>query len=242
MTTLVSGACVPEDPPEGPRRRRGGPGAAAAAVRAPSPPASPVTRADPPVGPVFKDDFERSEIGPNYRALSGAWQLVDGQLCVEGARNRPLWLARTIPTNARIEFDVVPGSAEGDVKVEAWGDGRSGATQLSYSNATSYIVIFGGWRNTAHVLARLDEHAANRRERRVRADADDVRSAPVEAEQRYHFRIERRDARTVRWFVDGTELLHFDDPEPLRGPGHDHFAFNDWETPVCFDNLSIQSF
>ena len=29
------------------------------------------------------------------------------------------------------------------------------------------------------------------------------------------------------------------DPEPLRGEGHEYFAFNDWETPVCFDNLVI---
>jgi hypothetical protein len=30
------------------------------------------------------------------------------------------------------------------------------------------------------------------------------------------------------------------DPEPLEGPGHDHFAFNDWEAELWFDNLHIQ--
>ena len=32
-------------------------------------------------------------------------------------------------------------------------------------------------------------------------------------------------------------MFKFTDPEPLSGPGHDHFGFNDWEVPVCFDNV-----
>jgi hypothetical protein len=30
-----------------------------------------------------------------------------------------------------------------------------------------------------------------------------------------------------------------DDPNPLEGRGHDHFAFNDWEANLSFDNLRI---
>ena len=26
---------------------------------------------------------------------------------------------------------------------------------------------------------------------------------------------------------------------PLSGGGHDHFAFNDWDVPACFDDLLI---
>jgi hypothetical protein len=26
---------------------------------------------------------------------------------------------------------------------------------------------------------------------------------------------------------------------PLRGAGHDHFGFNNWQVKVCFDNLKI---
>jgi hypothetical protein len=29
------------------------------------------------------------------------------------------------------------------------------------------------------------------------------------------------------------------DPQPLGGPGHDHFAFNNWSVPLTFDNLRI---
>jgi hypothetical protein len=30
-----------------------------------------------------------------------------------------------------------------------------------------------------------------------------------------------------------------EDPAPLTGPGHDHFAFNGWDAPVCFDRLTV---
>jgi hypothetical protein len=188
----------------------------------------------------FADDFDRAELGENYRTSSAAWRISDGRLCGTRAHNRPAWLARRIPTNARIEFDAVTASAEGDIKVEVWGDGESGATSASYRDATSYLVIFGGWKNSLHVLARRDEHAEDRAELSIETHSEDPRTVPVEPGRRYHFRIERRDGETVRWFVDDIEILSLTDPDPLAGPGHDHVGFNDWETPVCFDNLDIQ--
>ena len=35
------------------------------------------------------------------------------------------------------------------------------------------------------------------------------------------------------------EILSLKDPNPLLGAGHEHFGFNDWQVPVCFDNLTI---
>lgn len=187
----------------------------------------------------FNDDFSRASPGPAYRSTSNAFRIDNGRLCVRGARNHPLWLTLRLPLNARIEFDAISSSEEGDIKVEAWGDGRSNATTVSYTNATSYLFILGGWKNSLHVLARLDEHAKNRAELRIDPDGDDPRTAPVEPDRPYHFMIERRDGRTVRFSVDEVELLTLTDPAPLAGPGHEHFGFNDWETPVCFDNLDI---
>ena len=34
-------------------------------------------------------------------------------------------------------------------------------------------------------------------------------------------------------------MFKFTDPEPLTSSGHDHFGFNDWEVPVCFDNVKV---
>ncbi len=186
----------------------------------------------------FRDDFARSELGLSYRATSPAWRIEDGRLCVKNARNRPLWLLWPLPRNARIEFDAESRSEEGDIKAEAWGDGRSAATTVSY-RATSYIFVFGGWKNRMHALARLDEHGADRAELRVNAEANDPRAAPVEAGRTYHFVLERRNGHAVRFLVDDNEILTLYDDHPLFGEGHEYFAFNDWEAPVCFDNLTI---
>lgn len=194
---------------------------------------------DPLISAPFTDDFERQQLGADWRATGSGWDLDDGQLCGARVRNHPLWLARRIPINARIEFDAVSRGADGDIKVEVWGDGASAATGTSYSNATSYLAIFGGWKNRYHVLARLDEHGDDRKALKVDDDAESLPKQPVEIGRTYRFRIERSDGKTVVWAVDGVEIHRFEDPKPLVGPGHDHVGFNDWEVKVCFDNLVI---
>jgi hypothetical protein len=133
----------------------------------------------------------------------------------------------------------VSNSPEGDIKAEVFGDGASAASGVTYNDATSYLVIFGGWKNSFHVLARLNEHASDRPEIRVTPGSDDERARPVSPGQVYHFKIERADAKTVRWWVGDMLMFKFTDPEPLAGTGHDHFGFNDWEVPVCFDNVKV---
>ena len=141
--------------------------------------------------------------------------------------------------NARVEFDATTSSEDGDLKAEFWGDGHSAADSISYHDATSYLTIFGGWKNTFHVLARIDEHAPGRPEVHIEDDSNDVRARRVLPNRTYHFKVIREDGKTVRWYVDDVEILTYADQEPLVGPGHDHFGFNDWDVHVCFDNLAI---
>jgi hypothetical protein len=194
---------------------------------------------DPPLKGVFRDRFARAELGPAWRATSHVWKISGGRLCGQGAKNHPVWLARRLPRNARIEFDATSLSSKGDLKAEFWGDGESAATDTSYSDATSYLTIYGGWRNRFHVLARRDEHASDRLEVAVDSGGNDWRAQPAQANRAYHFKVERNDGKTVQWLVDDIEIHVFADPDPLAGPGHEHFGFNDWEVPVCFDNLVI---
>lgn len=182
----------------------------------------------PSVGARFEDRFERTELGSNWRVTGEGWAIESGALRVQGAHNHPLWLTRRLPRNARIEFDAWSDSPAGDIKCEAWGDGESFARQASYT-ATSYVVIFGGWHNALNVIARMDEHAPDRKARR---------GPRVEMGRRYHFAIER-NGRLLRWSLDGQPMLEWDDPDPLAGPGHEYFAFNNWEALVHFDNLVI---
>jgi hypothetical protein len=196
-------------------------------------------RVTPPVATVFRDFFERGDLGGDYNPTSDAWRLDQGRLCGRKARNHPVWLLRRLPTNARIEFEAMSRSSDGDIKVEGWGDGRSSASGASYADATSYLVILGGWKNRLHVLARLDEHGQDRQAITVDPTGAALNARPVVPDHPYHFKLERADGRTVRWLVDDIEIATFVDPAPLEGDGHEHFGFNDWETEVCFDNLVV---
>jgi hypothetical protein len=198
---------------------------------------------EPVVHPVltapWEDNFDRADLGPDWVSLSPVWKIKDGRLCGRGARNKGVWLAKRLPMNARIEIDAYAESAEGDLKLELWGDGQSGATGTSYTNATSYVAILGGWKNKKHVLARLNEHGDDRLEIDVDPQSDDERMRAVATGQAYHFKVERVDGRTVQVSVNGTVYFELADREPLAGAGHEHFGVNDWDAPVCFDNVKV---
>src|SRR5690606_20778646 len=193
------------------------------------PPSKAALNPDPVLTVPFADAFERTALGPNWRATSGRWQLDNGRLCASGARNHPVWLKRRLPSNARIEFDAVSFSPDGDIKAEYWGDGRSRPSGVSYDDATSYLTIWGGWKNRYHVLARLDEHAKDRRQLVVDPETTELRKQPVQPERSYRFRVERTDGKTVTWHVNDEKILVYPDPKPLLGAGHEHFGYNNWD-------------
>ena len=185
---------------------------------------------DPGIGAKgFRDDFERGELGDLWNNTGGPYRVSDGRLKVEGARNKPLWLKRTLPRDVSIEFDAQSDSAEGDIKVEVYGDGVSKAETTSYT-ATSYVVVFGGWHNSLNVIARMNEHGDDR------AVGPTYKVVPGRT---YHMKIERRGGTITAW-ADGQKLASMRDPEPLAGEGHDHFGFNNWQAPLAFDNLRIR--
>jgi hypothetical protein len=180
-------------------------------------------KADGPLAPIpFSDDFERAELGANYRG-DPAWRIRDGAVFSAGTRNRALWLEASLPDDAVIELDVRSDSPDGDIKFEIYADGKN--------HASGYILIFGGWKNTISAIARLDEHGADRQELNLRGQ--------VQMGKTYHMKVVRKD-KVLRWYVDGKLLLDYYDSEPLKGPGHDRFGFNNWEVNLSFDNLTIR--
>jgi len=251
LAALLVASCLPADPPgfhrDGGTQVKRAPRSTPAAVKRKTPTA-PASGEPAVLGTdsgarriteALNEDFNRTDLGPDWNVTSSAWKLDDGRLCVKGAKNHPAWFVPRLPKNARIEFDVTGGSPDGDLKAEAWGDGRSIPSGTTYSDATSYIVILGGWKNRFNVLARLNEHAQSRLELRLVPGSEDPRLQPIVEGRTYHVEIERGDGHTVRVSVDDTLLHELDDPAPLTGPEHEHFAFNDWDVPVCFDDLLI---
>jgi hypothetical protein len=185
-------------------------------------------RGDPPVsvaGPRFEDRFDRTAIGLDYFATGMHWRIANGELWAPEAKNNPLWLRMRLPRDVAVEFDARSetgsGDRTGDIKFEIFGNGRD--------HASGYVCIFGGWGNTISVIARLDEHGAERKERK------DRKVAPGRA---YHMRVERR-GDLLRWYVDRELFMEYDDPRPLEGKGHDRFGFSGWAADLFFDNLRI---
>jgi hypothetical protein len=203
----------------------------------PSVKVAPVMKKAPPAGPPitapFTDDFNRAEIGPDWHNTAdppSAYKIVDGALVVAGAYNHPLWLNRRIPRDATIEFDCWSESPAGDLKVEAWGDGRSHSIdRVGQYTSTSYNFVFGGWNNQISTLARLHEHGGDRL---ARSDVKVVKG------QRYHWTI-KRDNGHIEWLIDGKPFFTLDDNVPLDGENHGFFAVTDWEAELHFDNLKI---
>ena len=179
---------------------------------------------------LFRDDFERDQLGEQWVQTGPGATLERGVLKLQDLHNHPLWLDMALPDDVRIEFDAWATTEEGDVKIELAGDGKSAATSVNYV-ATGYVIIFGGWNNSLNAIVRRNEHGRQR----------ETTSEPkVQPDRRYHFVI-TRSGNEIRWEVDGQEVLTYEDEAPLRGPGHDHFAFSGWEAQTHFDNLVIEA-
>lgn len=183
----------------------------------------------PPITARFTDDFERADLGADWQSNApAAYQIVNGALSARGAVNNPLWLRRRLPADAVIELTAWSNSADGDLKIELYGDGRSHATHRGQYTSTGYVAIQGGWSNSISVLAAGNEHRKDRAERRT---------PKVELGRRYHWKLVKRGER-VEWFVDdmATPFLSFAGAAPSGGA---YLAISNWESDAWFDDLSI---
>jgi len=170
---------------------------------------------------VFDDRFEGKTLGQTWRPHPRV-QVLEGWLRLQNVKNEPpVWLNMPLPNKVRVEFDARALTEDGDLKIEIFGDG--------VHHQSGYILVFGAHRNSEDWFARLDEHGKDRKDRPT---------IGVKKGQIYHMAVVRTD-HVVRWFIDGEPFMFFDDKEPLRGKGHAFFAFNNWTSPVEFDNVQV---
>lgn len=177
--------------------------------------------ATPAAAVPFADDFNRASLGEHYKKTGGTWEVIDGQLHSSGEKNVPLWLDAPLSKNVRVEFTTLSKSRAVDTKVEIFGDGLR--------HESGYIVILGGWNNTISTIARLDEHEKTRVEKRT----------TWKQNQRYRWKIERTDGKTLNFYVDDQLVLAYVDKEPLYGPRNNKLAFTNWASDVYYDDLKI---
>ena len=168
---------------------------------------------------IFEDNFNQENISSQWTG-GRRWEIKNGWLAVSHNRNDALWLNKPLPNEIRVEFDARSESADGDIKCEIFADG--------VNHASGYIIVFGGWKNTSNIIAKLDEHKNPVKGRKKVVDKGKV----------YHFAVLRVENR-LSWYLDNERIAVYDDKAPLIGPGHEHFGFNDWDTPIFFDNVKI---
>lgn len=169
----------------------------------------------------FSDDFERTELGPQWRKSGGHWEVRGGMARSNGANNAPLFLEIDLPNDLVVEFDARSDTNLVDTKLELMTNGSA--------HQSGYVFILGGWSNTISCIARLDEHGADRVEKKPTG---------VLGNRSYHWRIEKKGGE-IRWYLDGRLYLSFDDKEPLQGPGHNRLAFSNWQNEIAYDNLHL---
>lgn len=175
---------------------------------------------------VFSDDFDRGELGPNWKVVDGTWTIKDG--CLRGSGtlistrglggNRP-------PAGQRLEFEaatdlqpIIFFKDQPKPKVMV-GDLSSfiQAEPLEKSKKTfqtGYFGQFGGMGNTVNRLMRLGSVVRS----------DDAPDRTVVPDQRYRIVLEN-DGGKVRCVVDGTTLVEWEDADPVVGTDHDRVGF-----------------
>jgi len=173
---------------------------------------------------LFSDDFDRSELGENYKIQGGDWKIRDGALVSTTAKNRNLVLSGVeLPENAVIELAMMSRSDAVDVKFNLWGDGEI------HDHGDGYSFIMGGWNNRISVISKLDEHEKGRSESRKK----------LEKSHTYHSKVIRL-SKDIYWFVDGELFLKYNDSEPLKtADGFNRLSFGNWKSDVTFDDLKI---
>jgi hypothetical protein len=203
-----------------------------------APDTSGCTKAPATLSAPWSDDFDRSTLGDDWVNTGGPYRIDSGSLAFENAHNHPLWLRTPLPDDVRIDVDATGLSPDGDVKVILAGDGRSFESDeavrrdLQYAES-GYVFIFGGWHNHTSALVKMQEH-----EWQYDPGVPRSTTARVVVGKTYHFTITRKGGH-IEWDIDGQPFLVRDDPAPLSGPEHCHFAFTGWESKVRFDHLKI---
>jgi len=184
--------------------------------------------------PVSEDFSNPSVVEEEFFSTGGLWRVVNGELLSPGVKNNPLWLKAQLPQDVAVEFSVRNASND-DIRVEVFGDGTA--------HGSGYILIHTGANGRVSTLARLDEQAPPLVQAGVYTPGSRVRveasQNPVQAGRTYRWRIERRGG-LLRWLIDETLFMEFNDPYPLTGKNHDRFGFSSWESQTSFDDLVVR--
>ena len=163
----------------------------------------------------FSDDFERSDVGPGWKAARGEWSIVDGMLCVEdSAHIVSTW---RFTGDVRLEYEAV-SDAERSCDL-------SGVISAKFGEESSgYYFGLGGQHNRDSFLI-------------VRGEV--VKRAPVRiVKGKRHRVVCQREGKQITFAVDGKVILSHVHDRPVALPGLDRVGLSVY-APGRFDHVRI---
>lgn len=164
----------------------------------------------------FSDDFERAELGDNWKTLEGEWVIKDGALTIGGWGCSEIISAKNFSGMHRMEFDSTSGENACDLTgvICANDDGFY----------AGYFIGFGSDNNYDSKL--------------LVEGYEEKRWDAVIVPGKVHHQVIERDGKTVRHIVDGKVVMTYEHDEPLTGEDHQKVGFY-----TCgessFDNIKI---
>lgn len=186
--------------------------------------------------PVFTDNFDRKELGENWKVVSGKWEIKDGNLHGSGT----LLCTKNFPARdetgqiypggfalgyIRMEFEatsaVKPFIFFKDQKPEVvLGDlscfmnARSSEESKDPLYTSGYFFQFGGLYNTRNEITKKGQSVVS-----------DLSPSKVIETNKRHKIIAENDQGHLRFFVDGEPLLDYEESGSIMGSGFDQIGF-----------------
>lgn len=185
---------------------------------------------------VFTDDFDRKELGGNWKVMSGNWEIKDGNLHGSGT----LLCTKNFPARDETGLIYPGGFALGYIRMEfeatsavkpfiffkdqkpevVLGDlscfmnAQSSEKTKDPLYTSGYFFQFGGGYNTKNVIAKKGESVVT----------DSSSGKVIETNQRHKI-IAENDQGHLRFFVDGEQLLDYEESGSIMGSGFDQVGF-----------------
>lgn len=171
--------------------------------------------ADAPWKLSFQDDFQRSEVGPDWKMVPGM-SLADGRLKLVGTVNAQI--NRSFKPDIRLEFDAwaIEEIPPCDISVTLCG-GELGM---------GYLLGFGARGNRANHLLGPGVNFAD-------LDPPFV----IEQGKQYHC-VAQKEGKHISYTVNGTTLFDVKTEDPIGGPGFDIAGLLAW-TGMTVDSVRV---
>jgi hypothetical protein len=167
----------------------------------------------------FEDDFEREELGPDWKSVHGVWRVHDGALCCSKGHSE-IKILKFFTGDVRVEYEA--RAAEWPVCSMSCVLNGKDPEPL----ATGYYLGFGDNLNVRSYILRQGAMVANNQDALVGRDV-------------LHKIVAERIGSRVSLYVDGEAVNSFEDLFPLKGEAQGRVCFYSTFSHVHFDNVKV---